>query len=336
MRKVGAVFVRKKRNNEEGTVAVIVALLMTAILTVTALVADLGSAYLAGEELQTAADAAVLAAGVMLPVSCGDASRQAVIQAEAMTYFEKNTKLQPETTEIYFGNEFDGKYRSVGIKARYVDQTSFARIIGVNEIPMEKEAEAKIAVCTTLNDVVPLSVRETTLADCLATGQREHIVLKFGAGSGAQGNYGAIDLDGVKGGGANDYRNWLENGYEGELTIGDKLYPVESGNMAGPTYTAFTARYNACQHYASVGGCTKDHYVSDCPRVVKVPVVEFVDNQYAKMVGFAAFVLEDTTYYKKDAWVTGSYVDMVNVGSHGADMTDTAGDYGVYSVMLSK
>lgn len=326
----------RNKKTEEGSVAVIVALLLTAILTVTALVADLGSAYMIGGQLQTAADAAVLAGGVMLPVDCSNVVTQEKIRQEIESYLEKNTQLVLDESEIYFGNETEGKYRSVGLRIRYNSPTSFARVVGIDEIPLKKEAESKIAVCTTLSDVVPLSVKESTLNECLISGQREHIELKFGSGDGTQGNYGAIDLDGMQGGGANDFRNWLENGYKGELTIGDQLYPVESGNMAGPTYTAFTARYSACTHFASEGGCTNEHYVSDCPRVVKVPVVEFIGNKDAKIVGFAAFVLESTEYYKKDSSVIGSYVDMVNVGSHGADMTNTAGDYGIYSVMLSK
>lgn len=326
----------QRKNSEDGSVAVIVTIFFTALLAMTALVTDLGSAYLAAGQMQTAADAAVLASGVMLPVSSTDSAALAAIRLEVQRYLAANTDLPLSGVEISFGHETAGKYRSVGVRLQYSDPTSFAKIFGVQEIPLARAAEAKIGVCTTLRDVVPLGVRSSMLAECLATGQKEHIVLKFGAGAGTEGNYGAIDLDGMQGGGANDYKNWLQNGYEGELTIGDKLYPVESGNMAGPTYTAFTARYNSCVHFASDGGCNKDHYVAGCPRVVKVPVVEFPDNKSAKMVGFAAFVLENTAYYKKDSWVTGSYVDMVNMGSHGADLTDTADDYGVYSVMLSQ
>jgi hypothetical protein len=84
-----------------------------------------------------------------------------------------------------------------------------------------------------------------------------------------------------------------------------------------------------------LGGCTADHYEPHCTRVIKVPVVEYVDSKQVQIVGFAAFVLEGQNPDYPDS-ITGSYVDMVTLGSAGGDTTGTASDFGVYSLMLSK
>jgi hypothetical protein len=105
--------------------------------------------------------------------------------------------------------------------------------------------------------------------------------------------------------------------------------------MAGPTAAGFNARYSQCSHFPDDGGCTAEHYEPHCPRVIKVPVVTYVPGKNVKIVGFAAFVLEGQADSSNDT-ITGSYVDMVTIGSSGGDSTGTADDYGVYSLMLSK
>jgi len=55
------------------------------------------------------------------------------------------------------------------------------------------------------------------------------------------GNFGCLDLDGNKGGGANDYLDRIKNGFPGTLNVGDLIYP-ETGNMAGPTVSGVQYR----------------------------------------------------------------------------------------------
>ena len=193
--------------------------------------------------------------------------------------------------------------------------------MGINEIDFTRSAEACTLPCSSTSDTVPLGVKKTVLENLIASGNTKHVILKYGSKTNdlGQGAFGAIDLDGVKGGGANEYSQWLENGYLGEINIGDVL-PIEPGNMAGPTYYAISKRYNSCTHFKSQGGCTAEHYISGCPRVMKVNVVEYLNNnKYVKITGFAAFVLEDYNTYQSNGCVVGSYVDMVNVGSEHGD-----------------
>ena len=323
---------------EGGAVIVLVAGMMTCMLLLGALAVDLGCAYVRGAQLQNAADAAVLSAGQFLPVAAGDAGRRAEVLSAAVEYLEKNGISNPSDYDIELGEAEDGACRTLTVTVTGSVPTSFAGIVGVHALNVTKTAEVQTMVCVRLCDVVPLSVEKSTLDACLASGAREHITLKFGAHSDSDlgpGNFGAIDLDGVQGGGANDYSSWLAYGYEGEISVGDDLYPVESGNMAGPTAAGFNARYAQCTHFPDDGGCSAEHYDPNCPRVIKVPVVVYASAKRVQIVGFAAFVLEGPADAEKDT-VVGSYVDMVTVGSAGGDATGTADAYGVYSLMLSR
>ncbi|HPE15951.1 MAG TPA: pilus assembly protein TadG-related protein, partial [Oscillospiraceae bacterium] len=286
---------KKLRRDEGGAVIVLVAGMMTCMLLLGALAVDLGCAYVRGARLQTAADAAVLSAGQFLPVAAGDTERRAEVLSAAAEYLEKNGISNPSDYDITLGEAEDGACRTLTVTVTGSVPTSFAGVIGVHSLSLTKTAEVQTMVCVRLNDVVPLSVEKSTLEACLASGVREHITLKFGAHDDADlgpGNFGAIDLDGVQGGGANDYSTWLAYGYEGEISVGDDLYPVESGNMAGPTAEGLNARYYQCTHFPDDGGCTAEHYDPNCPRVIKVPVVVYDSTKSVQIVGFAAFVLE--------------------------------------------
>lgn len=329
---------KKFISNEKGSSAALIALAMTALLSMSAVAVDLGTAYVRTAEVQTAADAAVLAAGLMLPVAVNDQGACALIVAEAKEYLEKNGVEYTDDINIYLSGESGGVYTSIGVEVPAATETAFARVFGVGEITFTRVAESSVIPCVSISDVVPLSVQESVLDGLIASGNTEHVILKYGKKTTevVNGAFGAIDLDGVNGGGANDYLSWLSYGYSGYLSIGDVL-PVESGNMAGPTLAGVKARYNACAHYQSCGGCTAEHYEAGCPRVMKIPVIEYVTSgKTVRIVGFAAFVLEDYSTYSSQGYVVGTYVDMVNIGAVYGDVTGSAESYGVYSLTLSK
>ena len=324
---------------ERGESLLIVAFAITALLGMTATAADMGAAYVKTAQTQTAADAAALAAGMKLPVKSGDTSGISQTTAIARDYLAKNGVDDASLATITLGDLGGGAYHSILVTQPAVSETAFARIFGIDEITFRRQAEAKVVPCAALSDLVPLSIQQSTLDAIIADGTSQHAILKYGSNTDdvENGSFGAVDLDGVKGGGANDYTSWLANGYQAKLELGTVL-PVESGNMTGPTYSGIVQRYNACTHYASYGGCKVDRYMDECPRVMKLPVIVYTDSlhKYVRVVGFAAFVLEDYTTYADKGCVIGSYVNMVNVGAVDGDLTGTAASFGVYSLVLSK
>ncbi len=110
--------------------------------------------------------------------------------------------------------------------------------------------------------------------------------------------------------------------------MGDDLYPVENGNMAGPTARSFNYRYNACTHFPGGGGCTAGQYEAHCPRLIKVPVIEYVSKNNVKIIGFAAFVLEGLADTEKDT-ITGFLCRYGHDRVGWRRYDGTAADYGV-------
>lgn len=311
---------------------------ITALLGMTAMVTDLGVAYVKTAQTQTAVDAAVLAAGMTLPVKATDTVAIANTTAVAKEYLTKNGVSDTTDTTVTLGDVSGGNCYSIYVNQPASADTAFAKIFGINVITFQRDAKAKVVTCTALSDLVPLSIQQSVLQEIIANGKSQHAILKYGLKDENvdNGSFGAIDLDGVKGGGANDYTNWLAHGYESKLTVGTVL-PIEPGNMTGPTYAGIVERYNACTHYPSDGGCSITKYVDDCPRVMKIAVIEYTDSshKYVRIKGFAAFVLEDYTTYADKGCVVGSYANMVNIGSADGDLTGTEPAFGVYSLVLT-
>ena len=320
-------------HDEEGATIVIVAFSFTTLLIIAALVIDIGIAYYKSAEIENAADASALAAGQQLPVDANDSAAILRIKHKAIEYATKNGIANLRTSNVELIGLVNGYYTELNIAIDTHEQTSFAKVIGVDSLDLFRSAKVKITPTRKVSDAVPLSIDKTKMDAYLASGQTTHLALKFGGGGGSTGAFGAIDLDGVKGGGANDYEMWLAYGYTSELSVGEQLYPVESGNMASPTNSALNIRYNSCTHFTDSGGCTIDHYNVNCPRVVKAPVIEYDGSRNARIRGFAAFVLEPLS---GSGYIYGSFVKMVVPGapSETVEVGDVL-DYGLYNVKLS-
>jgi hypothetical protein len=323
---------------ESGQSLLVIIFAITAMIGVAATVTDLGTAYVKTAQTQTAVDAAVLAGGFTLPIKTSDSTAIAKATTVAKEYLTKNGVTDTSNTTVTLGDLTDGAYYSIYVSQPASAPTAFAKIFGITSITFARDAKAKVVPCTALSDLVPLSIQEGILNQLIADNKTQHCILKYGLKDDNVNNgaFGAIDLDGVKGGGANDYTNWLANGYQAKLTVGTVL-PIEAGNMTGPTYAGIVERYNACTHFPSEGGCKISKYVDDCPRVMKIAVIEYTDSshKYVRIKGFAAFVLEDYTTYADKGCVIGSYANMVNVGAADGDLTGTKPAFGVYSLILT-
>ena len=323
------------KNNEKGAAMVIMVLCFTVFLTLAALVVDIGIAHASGAELQKAADAAVFAGGRFLPVGIDDVNKQKKIENEILTYFKKNGMTEQKKMKIIFTDEINGRY--YGVEAAVTEQmkTTFAKVIGIDKISVGKEAGVVVRPSISAQDVVPVCVVQSEIDALIESGNTKGIILKYGGGDGSNGAFGAINLSGVNGGGARQFEEWVSTGYTSEISIGEKMYPVEPGNMAGPTNRAFGTRYAGCSHFTQDGGCTADHFEPTCSRVIKIPVVTYVTSKKVAINGFAVFVLEDCA--SQNGEIRGSYVDSVVGGKAEFEgQLDQGTEYGAYSMTLAK
>jgi hypothetical protein len=324
----------RKLKEEEGASAVIIALTFTALLLVAALVIDYGMAQYRTGEMQNASDAASLAAARYLPVPVTDTAKILLAKDIAIEYAQKNGFSELTYEHIVLSDMVNDQYTSIQVTLNLQEKTHFSSVLGFEYFTLTRSAVAKVAPCETITGAVPFAVKQSVIETHIENGYTTGIALKFGGGSGTTGDFGVIDLDGVNGGGANDIERWILDGYFPPITAGEDLYRVETGNMAEPIDAAVNDRYHACTHYPENGGCNKDLFDAECSRILKIPIVNFVDSKQLIITGFAAFILEPTTEY---GYVYGSLIELtipgiasVNIGS------GTPGDYGLYATILTE
>ncbi|MDN5375576.1 MAG: hypothetical protein PWQ39_616 [Thermacetogenium sp.] len=320
----GNVNIIKILSGERGTALVLVAFALVVILGCASLVTDIGLVYTTRTRLINTADAAALAGVQELP---GEPERAREVAEE----YAAANGISPEELVV----EVAADRRSLTVRPHRQVQFLFARVLGFTGQDVEAAATAVVAPLTGASGVVPFSIEEQELEF-----GREY-VLKEGAGNGPaqdgddgkkHGWYGALDLDNSPGGGADDYRERVKNGYPGLLRVGDRVL-TEAGNMSGPTTEAVNYRIGRCRE-----GCTFENAQRGCPRVVIVPVVRVVEWQgnHPKEVeirGFAAFFLEGVGGQGKDNYVAGRFIRTVASGELTEEMQEGQ-DYGLYGVRL--
>ncbi len=321
---------KKVLKEENGSVVVLAAVALIIVLSVSGLVIDLGQAYVEAGNVQTAADSAALAAGMQLPVSLSDSSAIQQVQLTALEYVQKNgfdpsIVLSVELTDVY-----SDKYYGVKVNLSSNVPYYFGPIIGIDDTTVYKSAKTLLTPVTSTDAAVPLGIETGRLSTVLTECQGQHVIIKYGGGDGSGSFFGALDLDGVKGGGAKDFESWLAFGYGGELISGTVL-PIEPGNMAGPTTSAFLTRYNQCTHFPGQGGCTIDHFENDCPRVITIIAYTMVNSSSVKVEGFIPFVLESANGYGE---IVASKVTLLTNDGQAAGSLGGTGDYGIYKVRL--
>jgi len=336
MKKIISLIIRKLskiKNDERGSIVVIAAISFVMLLSVAALVIDIGLAYLEAGNLQKAADAAVYSAGKLLPVKVSDNDRINVIKDDAIHYAEVNGFNGLTRDNIILGNVIDGSYTYIKVEASEAVSTNFAKVMGINEINVTRTAAAKLSPTSKTTGASPLGILKSQLEEAIENNQVTSIVLKYGSADGVQGFFGALDLDGKQGGGAKDYKLWLSYGFPGEIAVGDILLE-EHGNMMGATYEGFLAAYGGCTHYGAPEGvgCTYEHYDSSCPRIAKVVVYTDHTKSTVKVAGFAAFILESQV----NGYITGSFLNTLTSGQGSGGDAGSASDYGLYTLMLSE
>ncbi|SJZ44595.1 pilus assembly protein TadG-related protein [Selenihalanaerobacter shriftii] len=267
--------------SEEGTVIVLVALMMTIFLGFLALVVDIGTLYLARVKLVNALDATALAGVQKLPSTPQEA------REVALNYAAKN-ELSNDNITIQI---LDDNHQ-IAAKGNREVVMNFASIFGIDQVQITASSKAKVGKITAMSGVVPFGV----LKENFAYGEKYY--LRYGPGTSGQtgarnGNFGALALGGN---GANNYEDNLRYGYDSELKIGQQV-STEPGNMAGPTTRAIEDRIDSCQELIP---CTYDSVEKDCSRLIFVPVIDELGSGRSEttIVGFAAFFLEGTTSQK--------------------------------------
>lgn len=305
---------KEKWKSESGQSAVLFAVILTALIGVLALVIDFGRPALVARRLQNAADSAALAGASLLPVGTYEPAEIQAVKDCAVEYANQNGFSDVSVSLVVL---FEATYERIDVTVKETVEYTFAKIFGLDSTELERSASAQVFPVTSMRGVVPLSVTYDELYSALQVGNY-YLTLKYGGGSGTNGAYGALNLDGEKGGGASQYRHDLINGYDGTISVGDQV-PTENGNMSGPTVAGVQQRYSSCTHYASEGGCTPEHYDPSCSRIMMIPVVRYIDKHEVEIVGFAPFLLDSCTGSGNMCFVYGTYLENFHVADGDTD-----------------
>ncbi|MDI6689326.1 MAG: Tad domain-containing protein [Actinomycetota bacterium] len=135
--------------NEKGAVTILVASTLAALITVAALVVDLGLLYQERRQLQTAVDAAALAAAIDLAE--GKDAEQAEVSAER--YIIENTNVFPEQITIDYPEA--NRVRVICTTSR---DLLLAKVFGVKNALVKATATAAYDVASSVSNLVPIIV----------------------------------------------------------------------------------------------------------------------------------------------------------------------------------
>ena len=305
----------RDRDNEKGSVIIIVACAMVLMLGIAALVIDVGVLYYNKVALSNAADAAALAGVQELPKDHGKAVETA--EAYAVSNGVETSRVAAEVLT-------DG--RSIQVATSRVVPLGFAKILGFSSTKVTANAKASVGSTRGLWGAAPFGVVE----DSFVFGNV--YTMKYSPSNSEEtgpGNFGALAL-GVRG--ADNYVNNIMYGYQGRLEVGDEIPTIletEPGNMAGPTRTGVNFRIAECSHEPK---CTYDRFVKGCPRVILVPIIDSLDvtgRNGVILTGFAAFLVEAVGGVGNVCQVTGRFIRWAADGDLG-----NINDYGVVSYRL--
>lgn len=305
--------IKLKLREEKGAAVVLLALALTALLGITALVVDVGLVYLNHVKLANAVDAAALAGVQALPASPDLASQL------AEDYVLKNG-VSTENLSI----QITADRREIRVQASTTVNHFFAQVLGFSSTDIVKSAGARVGYLSSVDGAVPFSIENQELV------YNEEYVLKYGAGEkpGGTAHFGWFGALRLGGNGANIYEKNLKLGYQERLEIGDIL-EVEDGNMSGATKRGVEYRLAECKHTPA---CTSERFECSCPRLVVIPMVQVCGEKTVKIQGFALFFLERVEGQGQDNYVWGKFLQLHLPG----EMTENPeADYGLYSSCLS-
>jgi len=183
---------------------------------------------------------------------------------------------------------------------------SLARGIGVNEGTVNGAGASQVGSLTGMREVLPWGVEEPAGGFIFG----ETYCLKNGSDGGGgvcsqheQGNFGALDIDDLGNGSADDYRDRIRDGSTTMARIGQVKLAM-NGNMTGPTSQGvgctgndgrITGNSQTFDDVVQVQGSQYTVLDWASPRLAILPIVDWLDDDdaAAQILGFGVFFIED-------------------------------------------
>lgn len=292
---------------QQGSVIVLASLVLVALLSISALVIDGGSLYIARSRLQSAADAAALSGAQELTDS-----KQIVNQIVQQTLSDNHQAASLVDTDVQMNDR-------ITVHLKTTVPLTFARIFGYAQADVRADATAIMqpmgqaigAAPLGIDGSIPLEYGQTYSLKVDQTGEQ-------------YGDFGVLALGGP---GAATYEDNLIQGYQAELKVGDIL-DTQTGNIAGKTRNGVQTRINESPYPAG------PPYRRDDSRILLIPVYKpyhQTGNQLktVKVTGFAYFYIT-APMDAKDTSIHGVFIRRTGRGHYKSGALDR----GAYAIRL--
>ncbi len=280
-------------SEQDGTIVIVVALMMTAILGLAALGTDVGRLFVERQRLSVVADAAALSGAQHLPDN-----KDKALETARSILVKNNIDLARARISVAEDK------RSLNVDVERTVPLTFARLIGPDSEVVLGAATGETQNLSGYYGAAPLGVPRADWK----IGDQVYLKLDADAGSISPGNYQALALGKS---GASMYEQNLMTGYKDWIRI-DQWVDTEPGNMAGPTIRAVNYRIDQDPY------STYTSYNRQSPRLVVVPILEDFNvngKGQVHVVGFGMFFLEDTFESGNNrGQIVGRFVKMVAEG----------------------
>jgi Flp pilus assembly protein TadG len=294
---------------DSGQALVFVAVALTALVGMAALVIDVGSWFRADRHLQTAADAAALAGAQELP------TRQSDAKSTAEQYAETNYAGIPAPA-VTFPNAY-----TINVVANADTPGIFAPVLNVT---VHAEAQATVQAPSELKNVAPIAVYKDMA--CIVSNPScfgQPVTLTFNEDAAfdpTKSKFGLLDLDRTGGANAGDMKKWLDEGYPDPLPI-NTYYPPANGEKNGIK-----------KELEDAANAVPD-------RVLLFPVFDTANaiSGY-HVIGWAAFVIDKVGEWNgHDHELTGHFVTFIATDlAAGGTISDPNLDFGVHVITLTR
>lgn len=334
------------RGDDQGAIAVIVALVFTAITVLAAFAVDIGNAYAQARQLSVAADAAALAAaakvGEVMPLgkactsealdaltdNAGHVGAQAIAQAVATSINDENapTGSSPAPTvavDCVKITDTDNAANAIQVTVNNSRQvkTYLAGIIGIDHLDPNSYAVARYFRVPTSGGLRPWAACVNTVlaaqADPTQTFWTGIDWMPAGTtgpcSTTAAGNWGAVDFNGGNNS-ATDLANWTMYGYPGQVDIPNPNLPADPGvSNKSELQTAFQNLVGQVVLFPAVTGFTCNNSNTCNGSNASFNTVGIATVQVCGIVyGNNTYNIDNTTGQVSNCWVNPSPPSNVN------------------------
>lgn len=304
----------RRQSRERGSIAILLAVLLTAFMTVGALSIDVGMLYQERRQLQTAVDAAALSGAQALAEGNGAGEADAI----ARRYVADNANVPPDTVSVSFPGA-----DSIRVTADTSRQLFLAKVFGRDTSGVSASATARYGPATAVGNLAPFLVplqyvtEHTGPANAKAFELGQDRPLEQGQprpGGPQKGYFWLCDFN-AGSGGRPDYADWIIEGYPGEVGIG---FVANGEGVKSSLDAALTAR------------------TGEDPKIV-IPLYDFTEGGGSggvyHVVGFAELYVTGFDLQGSPKSVSGYFTNGTVVAGAGGGVPPSV-DFGIRALWL--